>query len=197
MRALAVFLFVLVSGCSSGASGGPPSDASASDGGGDITTPGDGAASDDGGVAAEAEALDASCDRQSDASLYYVVVKLDNALCLPVALPCGCRILLDGVTGGCAQPGLTTAPLDDDAAILKLARDHDASLPAGSICQLDELPGSATPGAGCADETAAGWCFVAGACPSDASPKCAQAACTTDGFAAAHVDYSTAYLVCP
>jgi hypothetical protein len=193
MRAIPIFLLALVSGCGATSSGNhsPDASASASDGSAD------GALSDDGGPAPDATIVDASCDRQVDASLYYEVVRLDNALCLPIVLPCGCRILLDGVTSGCAQPGFAPAPLDDQAALLKLAQEHDASLPAGSICELDQLAASSTAGAGCADETAAGWCYVQGSCPSDASPGCKQAACTTDGFAAAHVAYATAYLECP
>jgi hypothetical protein len=193
MRTLPPLLVALVSGCGSSSSGNHASDASASTSDGAA----DGAPSDDGGPPSDAAILDASCDREVDASLYYQVVRLDNALCLPIALPCSCRILFDGVTGACGQPGLATASLDDQAALLKLARDHDASLPAGSICELDQLAASATPGAGCADDTAAGWCFVQGSCPSDASPQCTQAACTTSGFTAAHVAYASAYLVCP
>jgi hypothetical protein len=197
----APLLVVLASACSSGPSAATPSDASVASDAADASTrdgaedvgPDDTGSPDETGSPGD----DASCDRQSDASFYYAVIDLDNALCSPVELPCGCRILFDGVTGGCSQPGLTPAALDDDATLLKLAQEHDASLPAGSICALQELPPSATPGGGCADDSAAGWCFVQGSCPSDASPKCAQAACTTGGFAAAHIAYATTYLVCP
>jgi hypothetical protein len=183
MRRVAT-LWLLLSACSSPSSTSAPGDAStgvdASDAG-DASTP----------------AQDASCDSGSDASSFYVAIKLDNSFCAPSPIPCGCRILFAGVPGGCGEPGLSPAPSADVTALEGLAQKYDASLPEGGVCLLAELPAASTAGAGCADESASGWCYVQGSCPSDAQAQCTQAVCTTDGFAAAHVSYAEAWLDCP
>jgi hypothetical protein len=181
-------VLLLVSACSSPPPASAQADASVSQDARD--------ASDAGGDATAAPA-DASCDSGSSAGIHYAAVKLDNSFCVPSALPCGCRILFAGVTAGCGQPGLSPAPSSDVTALEALAQAYDASLPAGSVCELQQLAASSTAGAGCADESASGWCYVQGSCPTDAQANCAQAVCTTDGFAAAHESYGDAWLACP
>jgi len=175
---LVASLLLVVAGCSSSSSKSGPIDAST------------------GGDAADASPhiADGGCDSPSDASIHYAVLKLDNSLCLPVALPCGCRILFGGVTGGCGQPGLSPASSTDTTTLEGIAAEYDASLPESGLCVLGELPASSTVGAGCADESTSGWCYVQGSCPSDAAAHCTQAVCTTYGFQAA---YDTAWLDCP
>jgi len=97
-----------------------------------------------------------------------------------------CRILLQ-VASGCHALGLQEAAMSDAIAI---ARRADVS--PGTICQLAQLPG----GTSCKAATPAGWCYVNGACFSDAGRTCNQAICASSGFDVQNVIYDAAWLEC-
>ena len=116
-------------------------------------------------------------------------LRLGNDLCMPQPLPTApsglstCHIIL-GVPGSCSGgAGLSPANAADRARVQAAFEDADASVPAGSLCVLNQLPASSSPGAGCSNEQSPGWCYAAhSACPNDAGVTCKQSACVTDGY---------------
>jgi hypothetical protein len=110
---------------------------------------------------------------------------LQNGACLPQplivvegALPC--TILLEGVRGGCDQPGLSTPTADQLAPFEASLAKIDAAAPPGALCALDQLA-AAPDGGGCANGATPGWCYVHGGCGANPG-ACAQAICTDPPF---------------
>jgi hypothetical protein len=134
---------------------------------------------------------DGGCQEGHDASLS--VIGLNNHVCSgPVDL-CGCYMLVNGVTGGCGQPGLSPASQADMQTISSIYPLD------GSVCVLQRLDPSSIPGTGCTDQDAAGWCYVQGsgcvAIGSDASVHCTQAFCETEALP--HVVFKASWLSGP
>ncbi len=151
---------------------------------------------------ADTGAADVGRDEAGDGGAYTPIRLGSNDLCLgfPVArngAMAACRVLLDAVTGGCGQPGLSQAPPEDLAAVSAILLQMQAQpLPPGGLCVLDQIATSA-PGDGCSDPQAIGWCYELGPCIADAGLKCKQAICATDGFAGVHFMDQGAWLACP
>ena len=129
-------------------------------------------------------------------------MRLDNTSCLSFALPvvggmAQCRTLLAGIDGGCGLPGLSQAtPADLTAVGMDLQAQGVGPLN-GALCELQELAAS-NGSPGCANEQAAGWCYVHGSCAQGGSAACSQIICTTGAFGSEHVSYAEgAWLACP
>ena len=80
---------------------------------------------------------------------------LQNGACVPQPLievegALSCTILLEGVRGGCDQPGLSTPTADQLAPFEESLAKIDAAAPPGALCALAQL-GAAPDGGGCAN----------------------------------------------
>jgi len=132
----------------------------------------------------DAGGLDASTDVDlGDLKFIGLIIVGPTDLCLGAgfSFEMACRVLLDGVMAGCSQTGLSPAAATDVAEIQAKEQSQGGHLPQGAVCQLNEL-GASTSQAGCADQSATGWCYVKGSCSAEAGSPCQQALCTTTGF---------------
>jgi hypothetical protein len=106
-----------------------------------------------------------------------------------------CRVVLTGVNGSCTTPGLLGVTPSDESAVIAAARAAGATSVEQPVCQVTQLPASSS--AACAGSSAAGWCYVNGACDATSTKTCADAICVTPTFAAAKVAYQLpAWIVC-
>ncbi len=158
----------------------------------------------DGGAQADSAAFaaDASDGCVADGEVIRALRLGANDECFPGLLPaCGCRVLLDGVDGGCSLPGFAAATPTDVASLEAVAASFGAQLPPGAACVLSELSSAGS----CSGDHSSGWCFVQGSCNPDAGATCQQALCASAGFFAAtgyqsvavHPAYVHAWLACP
>jgi hypothetical protein len=127
----------------------------------------------------------------------YVSLRLDNTLCLPRPLPTAadgtttCRVLALLPSGTCeAAGGLTPAP-DADLATLGAELANAGSTVKGPLCVVPQRP------ARCADEDGVAFCYTPGSCVDTAPNPCAQALCTTTGFADALPKEAFLFAACP
>src|SRR5689334_19699880 len=78
-----------------------------------------------------------------------------NDRCLPDAIPItsgtnltACRILLDGVSAGCGQPGLASVSADDVALVRSALMAVRGTPPSGAVCELRQVAPSSTKNTG-------------------------------------------------
>lgn len=131
----------------------------------------------------------------------YQVFRLKNGLCDGVVRPTqagtlACRILLDGVDGGCVGNGLCEGTMSDQVAIAAILADAGQPESGGVLCVLPQQS-PATMGAGCSSPSSSGWCYSTNGCEADASSHCASAACATPGFLGASYTRQGVWLACP
>ncbi len=131
----------------------------------------------------------------------YQVFRLKNGLCDGVVRPTeagmlACRILVDGVDGGCAGNGLCDGTMSDHAAVAANLADAGQPETDGPLCVLPQQS-PAMMGPGCSSPTSSGWCYSTNGCEVDASNHCASAACATPGYLAASYTRQGVWLACP
>ncbi len=154
-----------------------------------------------GGQPDAAPANTGSCVNLDAGGGTYQVFRLKNGLCDSIVRPTqggllACRILLDGVDGGCAANGLCDGTMSDQVTIAAIFADAGQTQTGGLLCVLPQQS-PATVGPGCGSPNSSGWCYSVKGCEVDAGAQCASAACATPGYLAAAYSRQGVWFACP